>query len=91
MIKDEFIRTFKANLEDHNISIIAQPYCVGVYLAITDSKISQLIQQCMNHKDYLDWIKEFQKELEDKKYIIEIYICKFTDFLTEKEFKEYIQ
>ena len=86
-----FIRSLIATDDNGNIisSYIAQPYLVGMYVAITFPNRTMPTQLSLTHKQYAKWSKSSKAKMEKAGYTVEVFECAYTDFLPEEELKEF--
>ena len=85
-----FVRQFKATKGNHVVSIVTQPYITGMYVAISDKKLTGgFHQMSLTHKAVGSWIKKVAKGFEQKGYKTETVECKYVDFIKEEELNRY--
>lgn len=85
-----FPRSFKFSKGKHVVSGAMQPYCVGMYVCINDSKVYGPIQLNLPHKAVKKWIDRIEKKFKKDKYKIKIVKSKISDFLSVEEIENYI-
>lgn len=85
-----FIRSISTTDKDGQLqsSLICQPYCVGMYVAITVG--GNTIQLSFSYKKYSSWAKQSIKLQEKNGYTVVVHEEKLIDFLSEEDIKEYI-
>jgi ribosomal protein L21E len=85
-----FVRSLKATDANGKVesSFIAQPYCVGMYVAISIG--SSLTQLNLPHKKFGKWVKGSIKLMEKNGLTVTTTESKLIDFLSETEIKDYI-
>ncbi len=81
----KFIRSFIITKDDHIIKGTAQPYIVGIYIAIEDTKITQLIQLTPSHKQWKKESKKLFQKFEKDGYKIESVEANYGDFMNNTE------
>jgi hypothetical protein len=80
----EFVRKFIYEGNGHEVSGIFQPYLGGMYGAITDSRLSHLVQLNLEHKTLPKWTKQlFSRLTEEGLFEVLVERRKYTDFLSE--------
>ena len=85
-----YTRHFEFNKGDHKIKATFQPYCTGMYCALTDSKITELIQLNLEHKKVASWVKNLTKKLTKDGYESTITEGKLIDFIKVEDIETYI-
>ena len=85
-----FTRSFEFNKGTHKISATFQPYCVGMYVALTDTKLSELLQMNLPHKKVKQWVKSLTKKLIKDGYTSTATESKYSSFLKVDEIETYI-
>jgi hypothetical protein len=86
-----FIRTIQAKKKDETMNFIFQPYCVGMYCAVTGTKISGTMQLSFSNKEVKKEAQKIIKKMEKDGFVVELTERDYTDFLSEEEYKEYIE
>lgn len=87
----KFLRSLKATKGDDYINVMCQPYCVGMYVAITSNMISGTDQLSLTHKDMEKWSKKLRNNLVKDGFVIKFMEREYTDFISEQDYKEYIE
>jgi hypothetical protein len=85
-----YTRQFEFKKGTHKISAIFQPYCTGMYCALTDSEASQLLQLNFQHKEIKQWVAKLTKKLNKDGYTSTATEGKLTDFLKVEDIETYI-
>ena len=84
-----FIRTLKAKCGDKEVSIITQPYCVGLYVSVSDSRIGH--QQCaLAWSSVKKWFKIVIGKLESDGFDIEVDEQPLNQYLQKYKIDEYV-
>jgi hypothetical protein len=71
-------------------SVIVQPYCVGIYVAVTLPGASIPLQLSMSYKQLGPWIKGSIKKMEKNGYTVTIVMEKLSSYLSIEEINTYI-
>lgn len=87
----KFIRSIKATKDEHTINLTTQPYCVGMYTAVTDSQVSRYLQFTHAHKSYQRWSKKLVNNWKEEGYTVEVYENEFENFLSKEDIDNYVK
>ena len=85
-----FARTFSFKKNKHNITGTMQPYCVGMYIAIQDTKVNQLIQLNIPHKEVKNWLNSLTKKFTKEGYTNKKTEGSYVNYLKVDEIETYI-
>lgn len=85
-----FIRSFKYEGSGHTVSGVSQPYCVGMYIAITDSRSPQLIQLNIPHTNIMKWYKRVFAKMEKDGMVGSSYETEYINYLSKEDIQNYI-
>lgn len=85
----EFPRSFSFSSPTHTVSGTLQPYITGMYVAINDSQISELVQLSLGHKQVKKWYLSLEKAMKKMGMKGDVQWRKYTDFLPIEEMEKY--
>lgn len=87
----EFVRNLTAEKEDKVVKIITQPYCVGLYVCITDpDAYPNPIQLGLAWEESTRWFNKLIKKMESSNYKVAVDKRPISDFLSKEEIDNYV-
>ena len=85
----EFVRHFRFTKGKEVVKGTAQPYIVGMYVAVNDPRAAQPLQFTPTHKQYPKWIKKLCTNFEKDGYKVETENAKYIDYIPKEELEQY--
>jgi|SRR3972149_2321861 len=86
----KFVRSFTAVKNEHRIEVVAQPYIIGMYVAVHDTMLPHNpLQLTPSHKTYPKWVNNFLAKLAKAGYEINKEESLYINFHSEEDIAQY--